>query len=63
MNPSNVDYGLFRAARFHNPPCIRALMVLSHHYALIQGRANTHALHLQASLRGGQTLGAVIIIT
>ena len=29
----------------HNPPSIRALVVLSHHYALMQGRANTLSLH------------------
>jgi hypothetical protein len=35
INPPKVDYGLFRATRFHNPPSIRALVVLSHHYALM----------------------------
>ena len=35
INPPKVDYGLFRATRSHNPPSIRALVVLSHHYALM----------------------------
>jgi hypothetical protein len=39
------DYGLFRAARFHNPACIRALMVLAYHYALMQERANNLSIH------------------
>jgi hypothetical protein len=35
INPPKVDYGLFRASRSHNPPYIRALMVLTHHSALM----------------------------
>ena len=35
INLPKVDYGLFRATRSHNPPSIRALVVLSHHYALM----------------------------
>ena len=35
INPPKADYGLFRATRSHNPPSIRALVVLSHHYALM----------------------------
>ena len=49
---SKVDYGLFRASRFHNPAHNSCSMGPLPHYALIVGRVNTPFSHCKQACVG-----------